>query len=271
MKKGNSIKRFLNYIGKLLSSAILILLLIIGAFLIYYLISAKMVSNNPGYEPKISLYTIVSGSMTPNINVYDVIVDSRVDNPDNIKVGDVITFRSTSSISRDLIVTHRVVDIKQVNGKIEYVTKGDYNATSDSDTAKFENVIGKVVMRFPQLGRVQFFLATKMGWFIVVLLPAACVIIYDIIKLIKLIAIKKNSDSIKDTVNDNPDDNIKVNYYRVIDKQLDEEYQQSTTKDNKKTKNNKNLETDEIINETLRKIKKNDYVDSLNDLKKYKK
>ena len=93
----------------------------------YYLISAKMVAKNPTYTPKINLYTIVSGSMEPSIKVYDVIIDYKVSGPEKIKEGDVITFRSTSPISKDLIVTHRVKDVKIVNGKYEYVTKGDAN------------------------------------------------------------------------------------------------------------------------------------------------
>ena len=194
--KNSPLKKTLNYIGKLISSAVLIVLLLVGGFLVYYLVSVKMVAKNPNYEPLLSLYTIVSGSMEPNIRVYDVILDKRVDKPEDIKIGDVITFRSTSAISKGLVVTHRVIDIRLVNGKYEYVTKGDYNPTPDGATAKFENIIGRVVMKFPQLGRIQFFLATKMGWFIVVLLPAAGVIIYDIIKLIKLITLKKSSEEV---------------------------------------------------------------------------
>jgi signal peptidase len=231
--------------------------------------------------------------MTPSINVYDVVVDYKVDNASDIKVGDVITFRSTSAISKDLIVTHRVIDIKIVNGEIQYVTKGDYNATADSDTAKFENVIGRVILRFPQLGRVQFFLASKMGWFIVVLLPAACVIIYDFIKLFKLIMLKKDADKII-----GKDNNVVIES-EVIAKEQSKEKKQEVQKaqvnniDIKKIKekliNNFNKikiklkelfsrcikrkkkcdKEEEIINDALEKIKNTDYTESLSDLKKY--
>ena len=231
-------KKIFTYISKLISTAALIILIIVGTFLVYYLISAKMVASNPEYRPKVNLYTIVSGSMQPNINVYDIVVDYMVDKPEDIKVGDVITFVSTSNISKNLIVTHRVIEIKQVNGQIEYVTKGDYNATSDGDTAKFDNVIGKVILRFPQLGRLQFFLATKMGWFIVVLLPALGVIIYDIIKVIKLVKLRNTTDQISDAPNNNKND--KVNYDK------------------------------EIINKSLDQIRDNDYEERLNKLKNYK-
>lgn len=199
--KNTQLKKTFDYISKIFSSALLVLLVLVGLFLVYYLISSRMVAKNPTYEPKIKLFTIVSGSMEPNIRVYDVILDVRVDSPTQIKVGDVITFRSTSRISNNLIVTHRVMEIKQVNGKYEYVTKGDYNATPDGDTAKFENIIGKVTLRFPQLGRLQFFLAKKIGWLVVVVLPALGVIIYDIIKLIRLIKLKDEGETINKNSN----------------------------------------------------------------------
>lgn len=234
------IAKAFDYVGKIISSALLVILVLVGIFLVYYLVSAKKLSNDPNYEPKLSLYTIVSGSMEPNIRVYDVVLDSSVSDPSSIKVGDVITFKSTASISKDLTVTHRVVDIKLVNGKYEYVTKGDWNPAIDSDTAKFENVIGKVILRFPQLGRVQFFLSTRMGWFLVVLLPAMGVIVYDIIKLIKLLATKKTAEKIPDDKNNNGE---------------------------KSAKDKMSLETNKELNETLEKIKKNNYINQINDLK----
>lgn len=229
------IGKVLNYIGKVLSSALLVILVLIGIFLVYYLISAKKLSTNPDYQPKISLYTIISGSMEPNIRVYDVVIDLTVSDPSQIKIGDVITFKSTSGISKGLIVTHRVVDIKLVNGKYEFVTKGDWNATIDSDTAKFENIIGKVILRIPQLGRLQFFLASKMGWFIVVLLPAMGVIVYDVIKVIRLVSAKNKALNISG----------------------DDEY-----------KNKKVIDNNKEINETLEKIRKNDYLNNIEELKK---
>ncbi len=211
--KTSPLKKAFTYVGKLISSALLVLLIIVGTFLVYYLITANMVAKNPEFEPKINLYTIVSGSMEPNIRVYDVIIDYKVNKPEDLKIGDVITFRSTSSISKDLIVTHRIIDTKIVNGKVEYVTKGDYNSSADSDTAKFDHIIGKVILKLPQLGRIQFFLATKMGWFIVVLLPAMCVIIYDIIKLLKLLSLKNTNSKIKEKPLDDKkeEEHVKVN------------------------------------------------------------
>ena len=44
-------------------------------------------------------------------NILLKVIDKKI-NQDDLKIGDVITFRSTSSISKDLIVTHRIIDTK---------------------------------------------------------------------------------------------------------------------------------------------------------------
>lgn len=230
------IKESLLYVGKLISSAMLVLVVVIGLFLIYYLFSSKLSGNNNNKYPEVSLFTIVSGSMVPNIKVYDVIINKSVKSPANIKLGDVITFTSTSSISEGMTVTHRVVDVKLVNGEYEFVTKGDANPTIDNATVPFSNVQGKVIARIPQLGRIQFFLATKMGWFIIVLLPALGVIIYDIIKLLKVIMAHKNSKIIIQKTTDSP----------IVVEENNKQY-----------------------NETLENIKKSDFINRLNELKKF--
>ena len=134
--------------------------------------------------------------MEPTIKVYDVILDEKVDNMNDIQKGDVITFISTSFISKGMTVTHRVVDVVDNGNGIEFVTKGDNNLEPDTDTAKAANVLGKVVMKIPKLGKLQFFLASNGGWLIVVLIPALFIIVNDVFKIIKLNKTKKQLDEI---------------------------------------------------------------------------
>ena len=283
------IKQVLNYIGKILSYACIVLLVLIGIFLVYYMSTVQKAKNDPNFKPVVSLYTIVSGSMEPTILVYDVVLNRAVNSPEEIKVGDVITFISTSSISEGLTITHRVQDIKIVNGEYEFVTKGDYNPTADSSTAKYYNVIGKVAFKIPQLGRVQFFVASKAGWFFVVLLPAMGVIVYDVIKLFKLLGTKTTSDKIKNkgkkkNIDINVDkaiDNIKKNDYsgesledlkdNILKEKdiLDKEVKDSSNlvdKDNKNDNSNLNNDKDKTINNEVH-LTKEDYLNRLNALK----
>lgn len=183
-------KQTLNKISKLISYAIIVVLIFLGIFFAYYFVSLKMYERNPTVNiPRFGLYTIISPSMEPAVKVYDVVVDLNVFNQDDIKKGDVITFLSRSNISKGLTVTHRVIDIvTNSDGSKAYITKGDNNLKADQATVSYKDVLGKVLFKIPQLGRVQFLIANKFGWLLVILLPALGVIIYDFIKLFRLLA-----------------------------------------------------------------------------------
>ena len=214
------------------------LLVLIIAFLVYYLIATNLYAvKGESYEPKFSLYTIVSPSMEPKINVYDVVVNTRVDNPKEIKKGDVITFVSTSSISNGMTVTHRVTDVVKGPDGLEFKTKGDNNLTEDTATAKERDLLGKVVLRLPQVGRLQFFIASSGGWLIVVLIPALFIIINDIFKIIKLNSTKKTLNKL----NEEPDDTEK----KKKEKERKEELKTKLKEDSNKLEMPKKVEETE--------------------------
>lgn len=195
-QSGNSISEFFKIIGKIISWVLFIILLIAAVFLLYYYIATKnYAAKGPGHEPKFSIYTIVSGSMYPEIKVYDAVINVKANRPSDIKVGDVITFISTSITTPGTTITHRVIGIvTDENGAICYQTQGDFNTVADQACAKFHNVIGKVVIIIPQLGRVQVFLATKGGWIICILIPALIIIVRDVLRITKLTSIKETAN-----------------------------------------------------------------------------
>ncbi len=188
----SGIKGKAKFITTAISWSLLIILILVASFLAYYLISTRIYAQKgEKYEPYVALYNVITQSMVPNINPQDVVLTVKVKNPDDIKIGDVITFYSTSSISMGKIITHRVVELVTTDNGVAYRTKGDFNTAPDTSPAEFHNVIGKVVLRIPQLGRVQSLLASKGGWLILIVIPALAVIISDILKLFHLTDIKK--------------------------------------------------------------------------------
>ena len=72
MKKREGYKIF-NFIMKIISWCIMTILCTIGAFLIVYLCINK-IAQAKGKNAPLGLYTIISPSMTPDIEVYDVVV-----------------------------------------------------------------------------------------------------------------------------------------------------------------------------------------------------
>ncbi len=186
-------------------SIVLVLLIFVGGFMFFFNMKASSYAKKGiEYTPPFGLYTIISGSMEPKVSVYDVVVVMEKD-IDKIRVGDIITFISSWDINYGVTVTHRVIGIsKNENGEYILYTKGDNNQSPDGSTVTQSNLIGKVVGRLPGLGRLQFFLATKIGWFLVVFIPALAVIIHDIFKILKLYVLKNQIEKVK------PSNEIKV-------------------------------------------------------------
>lgn len=191
MEKGKNGKTWslLKFIAKTVSMAVLTVLVIIGLLLLFVFVSTK-VANKKGATPPINLYTIISPSMTPNINVYDVVVAVKTDTS-KLKVGDVISFYTNEVNVHGLTITHRIYQILNEDDGIYFKTKGDYNKYVDKWTVAERDIVGKVLFKLPQLGRVQFFLGSRGGWLIAILIPALAIIAYDIYKIIKLILIRQ--------------------------------------------------------------------------------
>jgi len=187
------VKWFVNYILSILMYAIIVMLLIVGAVLLVYFVDFKIRDKNL-QTPLYGAYVIVSGSMEPIIKVRDAVIIKRV-SIDNIKAGDVVTYKSLDPAFYGVLVTHRVVNIEEKNGEKVFITKGDHNETIDRTPVYFYQIQGKVVMRVPKIGYIKYFLVDYYGWILAVVIPSLGIISYDIYKLFR--NIKKNKEEKK--------------------------------------------------------------------------
>ena len=199
------IKWLVNYMLSIIMYAIIVILILIGIILAAYFIDFK-IRDSRIEAPLYSAYVIVSGSMEPIIKVRDAVVVRRCEEAD-IKVGDVVTYRSMDEAFYGILITHRVVNIENQDGEKVFITKGDNNATIDRSPVKFSQIQGKVAMRIPKIGYLKYFLTSHEGWIIAIVLPSIGIIGYDILKLFK---VGKKKDEKKDN---NNDDNKKVIYH----------------------------------------------------------
>lgn len=197
------IKKFLKYFSRIITYTLLTILIIFGLSLLFVFVTSK-VAKSRDQEPPINLFTIISPSMTPSINVYDVVVSIKT-KPSKIKIGDVISFYSDNPNVNGMTITHRVIQVYQDYETFSFRTKGDFNKDMDSEFVNQDKIVGKVYFKIPQLGRVQFFLGSKGGWLIAILIPALAIISYDIYKIIKLIIVKQKILSYK-----NKGDDLKI-------------------------------------------------------------
>lgn len=118
------------------------------------------------------VYSVVSGSMEPELKVGDLIYVKSVDGIEDIRVGDDITF----VLNEELVVaTHRVVRIDAE--KQHLYTKGIANELEDDTPVHFKNVIGVVKFSVPLLGYVSDFIQNPPGMYIAIAAGAALLIL----------------------------------------------------------------------------------------------
>lgn len=139
--------KFVTKICNLLTGAlILVILLIVGALLI---------PRAMGYD----VYAVLSGSMEPYYHVGSIVyVDTDVE-PEEINVGDPVTFK----VGEGTLVTHRVTAV--LTDTQEFMTKGDANEDEDLAPVPFQSVIGKAGMSIPMIGYISIYMKTKKGLF----------------------------------------------------------------------------------------------------------
>lgn len=122
-------------------------------------------TNLLGYQS----YVIYSGSMEPAVKVGSLLLTRPADVED-LRVGDVITYRSPGNHTT---LTHRVVSIRQEDGERVFTTKGDASLEPDPREVILRGQVSKMTFDIPYLGYVVDFAKSIQGVVLLLLVPAA--------------------------------------------------------------------------------------------------
>ena len=137
-----------------------ILIVAVGVIVIWIGLQVAFGTQNP-------FYVVASGSMIPNLLVYDVLIVQGHEPFDDIQVGDIIVFNRPSG--HDRVIVHRVASIIDDNPKT-IRTKGDANPASIPGTdfpITEKEYIGKVAYVIPQIGYVTQILKPPTNYIII--------------------------------------------------------------------------------------------------------
>lgn len=178
------IKWWFNFITTIIMNSIIVILVIIGIIFIAYYVDVMKNTRTGNWQPPLyQAYVIISQSMEPTIHVQDAIVTKRAN---DLKVGDVCTYLSKNPSYFGIMITHRIIDVKTNDkGEKVYIFKGDNNNTADQMPVEKDQIYGRVIMKIPKIGYVQYFLSNAYGWIIAIVVPCVGIITFDIIKLVK--------------------------------------------------------------------------------------
>jgi signal peptidase len=132
--------------------------------------------------------------MEPALHVGSIVIIAP---QTNYKVGDVITFGEIGNAKTP--TTHRIKDVKIVDGNAVYLTQGDANESADSHEVAQSEVVGKVLFSIPFIGYALNFVKQPLGFGLVIIIPAVLIIWEEMKKINRELAKnrKKSNNSLK--------------------------------------------------------------------------
>lgn len=139
----------------------------------------------------IRVFSIQTESMYPTLLPGDLIFDTGVKEPEELRVGDVITYWTVINGER-VLNTHRIHEIYDGGGYLIYATKGDNNTIADPLTVHESEVVGKYSFRVAGLGKVFDYLQTSTGFLIVIVIPVFLFFLFHLIQFFRVLFAYQN-------------------------------------------------------------------------------
>ena len=137
-----------------------IVIVVIGVLIIWLGLRVVFGTENP-------FYVVSSGSMVPELQVFDVLVVQGNEPFENVQNGDIIVFHRPAG--HDRVIVHRVAEIIDDDPKT-IRTKGDANPSSIPGTdfpITEDEYIGKVAYVVPQIGYITRILMPPVNYIII--------------------------------------------------------------------------------------------------------
>ena len=183
----NKIKnnKALKIIGNIIYYILLALVILILAVVIL-----QRVSKNNASVGGIRIFNIVTESMFPEYQIGDVLISKKIE-PSKIKVGDDLVYLGTEQGFAGRVVTHRVVDIEESDGKYRFHTKGLANEVEDP-VVQENQIYGIVIYKTYILSFITKIINNIYGFYFLIFIPLTILII---VKFVKIRNEKEKDDS----------------------------------------------------------------------------
>lgn len=133
-------------------------------------------------------FVIVSGSMSPVIEIGDIVIANTGFKHEDLKVDDIIVFYADAieSSGTKEVVVHYIAEINiSGTGERTYLTKNERDTAYDDWTLTDEDIIGVYTNHIPKLGRFLLFTQSTFG---------KIVIIVDLLIIFYIVSLVGNKD-----------------------------------------------------------------------------
>ncbi|QWB99652.1 signal peptidase I [Mycoplasmatota bacterium] len=191
---------------KVLNIAFYVVLAIVFLYAMFALFSKK--EENQISFLGITSLAVQSDSMKPTFEEGDLIFIDKDVNPEDLEIGDVITYEDFMLTDEGTITyynTHRIVEIDDSGLVIRFTTKGDNNPTNDARRVSENEIIGVWTENsWSNFGSFADgftgFLKSGLGFFLLIVLPAVAFLVYEVIRFVKVYSEYNNKKHVADRV-----------------------------------------------------------------------
>ncbi len=190
--------------NKFLNGTYLVIKAIASILIIFVIciIFIQRVSNNKVTLGGISMYTIVSESMKPKYEIYDMIIAKKID-PSEIEIGDDVVYIGEKSTLKDRIITHQVIKKEYKNGKYVFQTKGINNDVADPEIED-RQILAVVISKSNILSVISHVVNNAYGFYFVIFVPFVVLLFFEVLD------IKKEKQALKEKKMKKNENNEKI-------------------------------------------------------------
>ena len=174
-KKNKTVRKTFKILWGIIVKLVTLLIVLISLIII-----VQKVTNNKESFFGYRIFRVQTGSMIPKYQIGDVILVKKQD-VDKIKVGDDVTYLGESSSVKGILITHRVIDIQEVDGKKEFHTQGIANNLEDP-VVHGNQINGVVQFKMPILTLLCKLLNNKYIFYFGAVLPLTLYIFFRVLK-----------------------------------------------------------------------------------------
>lgn len=107
---------------------------------------------------KYKIIAVVSNSMFPNIEIGDAVIYEKLENYNELEVGDILVFKND-----DVVLVHRVMEISRKDKELLVYTKGDNNQQNDDFITYEEDILGVVRLKLKYIGYPAYWMHERLG------------------------------------------------------------------------------------------------------------
>lgn len=175
--------------GKRILNTIVNVVLVVAIALAAVCTYASYVSTSGNGVPNIfgvRIFSIQTESMYPTLLPGDLIFDTGVKEPEELRKDDIITYWTVINGER-VLNTHRIYEIYDGGGYLIFSTKGDNNTSADPLTVHESEIVGKYSFRVPGVGKVFDYLQTSTGFLIVIVIPVFLFFLFHLVQFFRVL------------------------------------------------------------------------------------